>query len=83
MKEGIWQFAPRVHVLVSNVRLLLSAALNARVGDVKKSLKLLEELKGDDDSLIPKDFLISIRTNFGTIIHKTIRFPLNSTISTR
>ncbi len=37
--------------------LLRIAALNARVGDVKKSLKLLEELKGDDDSLIPKDLI--------------------------
>jgi len=33
------------------------AALNARVGDVQRSRKLLAELKNDDDSLLPKDLI--------------------------
>ena len=33
------------------------AALNARVGDVQRSLKLLSELKNDKDSLLSKDLI--------------------------
>ncbi|NCG27372.1 MAG: hypothetical protein GWP42_07510, partial [Verrucomicrobiales bacterium] len=33
------------------------AALNARVGDVQRSLKLLAELKNDEDPLLPKDLI--------------------------
>ena len=74
-----YEFLPAIRLLEkiiddypdSNVNrsevILRIAALNARVGDVKKSLSLLEELKSDDDSLIPKDLIRIVEEDIAKI----------------
>jgi len=74
-----YEFLPAIRLLEkiiddypdSNVNrsevILRIAALNARVGDVQKSLRLIEELKSDEDSLLPKDLIRMVEEDIARI----------------